>query len=112
MNKNLKAALIVAVILGALGWYAVHLMNERAAMTAAATGTVLKAEFVRDGESSSLDETRIAYSFGAGGRQLQGSSAISGADRTADYPAGRTIQVCYDPEEPESSRLNQGGPCG
>lgn len=112
MNKNVKAALIVAAILGALAWYGVHVMNQRAAMTAAAMGTVTKSEFFRDSESSSNDETRVTYSFEANGKAIAGSDSISGADRTADYPAGRGIEVCYNPEEPESSRLNRGGPCG
>lgn len=108
----MKAALIVAAILGALVWYGVYVMKEHAAMTAAATGTVLKSEFVRDTESSSLDETRIDYSYEVDGKALQGSDSISGADRTSEYPAGRTIELCYNPQEPESSRVNRGGPCG
>ena len=112
MNKNLKAALIVAAVLALLASYGAYLMNERSAMTAAATGTVLKSEFVPDSESSSLDETRIAYSFDANGSRVEGSDSISGADRTAAYPPGRTVQLCYDPKEPQSSRLNLGDPCG
>lgn len=112
MNKNLKAALIVAAVLALLAAYGLYVMNERSEMAASATGTVLKAEFVRDTESSSLDETRIAYSFDVGGKRIDGSDSLSGADKTGDYPAGRTIQVCYNPKEPDSSRINQGGPCG
>ena len=112
MNKNLKAALIVGVILALLAAYFVYIMKEKAAMTAAATGTVTKSEFVPDPESSSLDETRISYGFEANGAAHQGSDAISGADRTADYPPGKSIEICYNPEEPASSRINRGGPCG
>jgi hypothetical protein len=111
VNKNIMAAAIVVVILGALVLYGVFLMNERAEMTASASGTVLKAEFVRDTESSSLDETRIGYSFDAGGKAVQGTDSISGDDRTGEYPAGRTIEICYNPKEPQSSRINRGGPC-
>ena len=112
MNKNLKAALIVAAILAALVAYGVYLMNERAAMTASGTGIVVKSQFLPDPESSSLDETRIDYRYEAGGKALQGSDSISGADRTAEYPAGRTVELCYDPKDPETSRINRGGPCG
>ena len=112
MNKNLKAALIVAAVLALLVAYGVYVMKERAAMTASATGTVLKSEFVPDSESSSSDETRIAYSFDADGKAVAGSDSISGADRTDEYPAGRTIEICYNPEDPQSSRVNRGGPCG
>ena len=111
MNKNYMAAGIVVLILGALVWYGIFLVNERAEMTASATGTVLEAEFVRDTESSSLDETRVDYRFDAGGKEVQGSDSISGDDRTGEYPAGRTIDICYNPKEPESSRINRGGPC-
>ena len=111
MNKNLKAALIIGVILALLAAYGVYVFNERAEMTAAAPGVVTEADFVRDTESSSLDETRISYRFEANGTAYQGSDSISGADRTADYPPGKAIEICYNPEDPESSRLNRGGPC-
>ena len=112
MSKNLRAALIVGAILALLAGYFVYISNQRAAMTASATGAVTKAEFVRDPESSSLDETRIAYAFEANGGVHQGSDSISGADRSADYPPGKAIDICYNPEDPTSSRLNRGGPCG
>jgi hypothetical protein len=111
VNKNLKAGLIVGAVLALLAGFGWHAMSERAEMTAAAAGTVLKSEFVRDTESSSLDETRISYRFEVDGKPVEGADGISGADRSGDYPAGRSIQVCYNPEEPTSSRLNQGGPC-
>ena len=111
MNKNVRAALIVGVILALLAGYFVYISEERAAMTAAATGTVAKSEFVPDAESSSLDETRIDYRFEVNGAAMKGTDSISGADRTAEYPAGKAIDVCYNPEDPSSSRLNRGGPC-
>lgn len=111
MNKNVRAALIVGAILALLAAYFVYVSNERAAMTASATGTVTESEFVRDPESSSLDETRISYAFEANGGAHKGSDSISGADRTADYPPGRAIDVCYNPEDPSSSRIDRGGGC-
>ena len=112
MNKNLRAALIVGAIFALLAGYFVYISKERAEMTAAATGAVTKAEFVPDAESSSLDETRIEYRFEADGTAYLGSDSISGADRSADYPVGQTVEVCYNPADPTSSRLNRGGPCG
>lgn len=112
MNRNVKAALIVGAVLALLAGFVWHAVNERGKMTAAATATVLKSEFVRDSESSSLDETRVLYRFEAAGKPVQGSNSVPGPDRTTDYPAGRTVQICYNPQEPESSRLNSGGPCG
>ena len=111
MNKNVKAALIVGAILALLVAYFVYVSNERAAMTAAATGSVTKSEFVPDPESSSLDETRISYAFEANGGAHQGSDSISGADRSADYPAGKAIDICYNPEDPTSSRIDRGSGC-
>jgi len=113
MNKNVKAALVVAVVLAVLGDFVWHAVNERGKMTATAKATVLKSEFVRDLESSSLDETRIAYQFEAAGKAVQGQNSIPGStDQTADYPAGRTIEICYNPEDPVSSRLKSGDSCG
>lgn len=112
MNKNLKAGLIVGAILALLGAYLVYVLNENAKMTAAATGTVTEAEFVRDPESSSLDETRISYAFEANGGAHTGSDALSGADRSGDYPPGTAIPICYDPEDPSSSRIDRGSGCG
>ena len=111
MNKNVKAALIVGVILAALAAYFFYIMGERAEMTASANGVVVSSKFVQDTESSSLDETRIRYRFEVNGQSLEGDDSISGADRSAEYPPGRGIAVCYNPEEPTSSRLNRGGSC-
>ena len=112
MNKNVKAGLIVGAVLALLAAYFVYVLNENSKMTAAAPGTVTASEFVRDPESSSLDETRVDYAFEANGAAHRGSGSISGADRTADYPPGMRIEICYNPEDPSSSRLNRGGTCG
>lgn len=111
MNKNLRAALIVGAILAALTAYFIYIVGERAEMTAAANGVVLTSKFVKDTESSSLDETRIRYRFEVNGQAFEGDGSISGADRSAEYPAGRGVAICYNPKEPTSSRLNQGGTC-
>ncbi|MBV8687355.1 MAG: DUF3592 domain-containing protein [Alphaproteobacteria bacterium] len=112
MTKNVKAALIVGAVLALLGGFVWHAIAEGRKMTAAGTATVIGSEFVRDSDSSSLDETRVRYRFEAGGKPVEGSHAVSGPDRTGDYPAGGTVQICYNPQEPESSRLNTGGACG
>ena len=111
MSRNLRAALIVAAILGGLLWFGIHVAGENAKMTAPAAGTVLKSEFVADSESSSLDETRIDYSFEVNGRSVRASDSLPG-DKTADYPPGAKLKLCYDPEEPVSSRITTGAPCG
>jgi hypothetical protein len=104
--------LVVALVLAGLGWLVVSSMQERAAMTAAAAGIVTRVEFDPDDESSSLDETDITYVFEAGGRRVAASTSLPG-DRVKDFPAGKRVAVCYQPQEPSSSRINtDGGPCG
>lgn len=81
-------------------------------MTSAATAKVTKVAFDPDDESSSLDETDIDYVFVADGGQVAASSSLPG-DRVKDFPVGRDIAVCYQPDEPSTSRINtDGGPCG
>lgn len=111
MKKHWKAIAVILGVFALLGWFALDMMQERAAMTAAASATVTGAVFDKDQESSSLDQTDIDYRFEAGGAPVQSASSLPG-DRVADYPAGRTIAVCYDPSEPASSRINtDGSPC-
>ncbi|MGA9583453.1 MAG: DUF3592 domain-containing protein [Allosphingosinicella sp.] len=112
MKKYWKAILIVAIVLAGLAWLLVDSIQERAAMTAAATATVTKVAFDPDEESSSLDETDIDYLFTVDGRQVAVSGSLPG-DRVKDYPVGREIAICYQPESPATSRINtDGGPCG
>ena len=112
MKKYWKAIVIVAVVLAGLAWLVVDSLRERAAMTAAATATVTRAEFDPDEESSSLDETDIDYVFEANGQKISASTSLPG-DVVKAYPAGRQIAVCYQPEAPATSRINtDGGACG
>ena len=112
MKKYWKAILVVALVLAGLAWLVIDAMRERAAMTASASATVTRVEFDPDDESSSLDETDIVYVFEANGSKVAASSSLPG-DRVKDFPAGRTVAVCYDPKAPATSRINTGGgPCG
>jgi hypothetical protein len=112
VKKYWKAILIVALVLAGLAWLVVDSMQERAGMTAAATGMVTKVEFDPDEESSSLDETDIDYVFVANGQQVSASTSLPG-DRVKDYPVGREVALCYQPDEPATSRINSGGgACG
>jgi hypothetical protein len=111
VKKYWKAILIVALVLAGLAWLIVNSLQERAAMTAAATATVTRVEFDKDDESSSLDETDIDYVFEAGGQRISASSSLPG-DLVKDYPVGKPIAVCYQPKAPETSRINtDGSPC-
>ena len=112
VKKYWKAIVIVLVVLAGLGWFVVDSMKERAAMTASATATVTRVEFDPDEESSSLDETDIDYAFEVNGRPVAVSTSLPG-DKVKDYPVGLKVAVCYQPDEPSSSRINtDGGPCG
>jgi hypothetical protein len=112
VKKYWKSILVVALVFAGLGWFVVHSIQERAAMTAAATAKVTKVAFDPDDESSSLDETDIDYAFVADGRQVAASSSLPG-DRVKDFPVGRDIAVCYQPDEPATSRIStDGAPCG
>ena len=107
-----KAIVVVLVVLGGLVWLVVDSMQERAAMTQAATATITRVEFDPDEESSSLDETDIDYVFAANGQQVTASTSLPG-DRVKDYPVGRKVAICYQPGEPATSRINTGSaPCG
>lgn len=112
MKKYWKAILIVLLVLAGLAWFLVDALQERAAMTAAATATVTEVAFDKDEESSSLDETDISYVFVANGQQVTASTSLPG-DRVKDYPVGRDVAICYDPKAPATSRINtDGGACG
>ena len=112
MKQYWKAIVIVGLVLAGLAWLVVDSLQERAAMTAAASGKVTRVEFDPDEESSSLDETDIDYVFTANGRQVTASTSLPG-DRVKDFPVGRDVAICYQPDEPATSRINtDGGACG
>ena len=112
MKQHWKAIVIVLLVFAGLGWFVFDSMQERAAMTAAATASVTKVQFDPDEESSSLDETDIDYVFELNGRQVAASTWLPG-DRVKDYPVGRSVAICYQPDEPATSRINtDGGSCG
>jgi hypothetical protein len=112
MEKYWKAILVVALVLAGLAWLVVDSIQERAAMTSAATATITKVTFDPDEESSSLDETDIDYVFTANGGRVSASASLPG-DRVKDFPVGREVAVCYQPGEPATSRINtDNGPCG
>lgn len=80
-------------------------------MTASGSATVTRVVFDPDDESRSLDETDIDYVFEADGRKVAASASLPG-DRVKDYPIGRTVAICYQPDAPATSRINTGGACG
>lgn len=112
VKKYWKAIVIVLLVLAGLAWLVIDSMQERAGMTASATATVTRVAFDPDQESSSLDETDIDYVFIAKGQQVTASASLPG-DRVKDFPEGRDIAICYQPDAPATSRINtDGSACG
>ena len=104
MKKYWKAIVIVLLVLAGLGWFVWDSIQDRAAMTASATATITRVEFDPDEESSSLDETDIDYAFEAKGQRVGASTSLPG-DKVKDYPVGRTVAICYQPDSPSTSRI-------
>lgn len=101
-------AAVGAVVAGLIVWES----NRLAAMTAETQAVVVSATLDPDEESRSLDETDVRYRYTVAGRPYESETALPG-DKVADYPAGRTVAICYEPEEPLSTNLKRDdGPCG
>ena len=112
MKPWLKVVLVlvaVAIFVGGLLFYE---SKREAAMTAEAEATVTKVTFIKDAESSSLDETEIRYAFDVKGARTDGADRLPG-DRVEDFTIGQKIRICYNPDEPADTgiRTSEAG-CG
>lgn len=108
-QKLLLIFAMIGVVFAALFW-----MDERrkATMTAEASGTVTGVVLEADDESSSLDQTQVSYRFDAAGTPAEGRTGFPG-DKVEEWPAGRTVRICYNPEDPAASEIRDAGtPCG
>jgi hypothetical protein len=103
----LKVVLVLAavaiVIAGLLFWES----KREAAMTAEAEARITKVTFIKDDESSSLDETEIRYAFDAKGAPTESSDRLPG-DRVEDYTIGQKVRICYNPDKPTDTNLRTG----
>ena len=105
MKPWLKVVLIlvaVAIFVGGLLFYE---SKREAAMTAEAEATVTKVTFVKDQESSSLDETQLRYTFDVKGSRVESTDSIPG-DHVEEYNLGQKIRICYNPDEPADTNIS------
>ena len=105
MKPWLKVVLILAAIGAGIAAILVYESNREAAMTAEAEATVTKVTFIKDGESSSLDETEIRYAFDAKGVRTDSQDSIPG-DHVEEYNIGQKIRICYNPGTPADSSIS------
>jgi hypothetical protein len=107
----LKVVLVlvaVAIFVGLLFYES----KREAAMTAEAEATVTKVTFIKDAESSSLDETEIRYAFDAKGARTDSVVSLPG-DRVEDFTIGQKISICYNPDQLADTSIRTGeAACG
>ncbi|HEY5721635.1 MAG TPA: DUF3592 domain-containing protein [Allosphingosinicella sp.] len=105
MKPWLKVALVLAAVALFVGGLLFYESNREAAMTAEAEATVTKVTFIKDQESSSLDETEMRYTFDAKSTAVQSSDSIPG-DHVEEYTIGQKIRICYNPDKPADSNIS------
>ena len=107
MSKNTRIVIgilaVLVVFVGALGYWA---NARRAKQTAAAVATVMSA---KQEEKKGTDNTILTISYVAGAETVQAKARVTGV-HMAEYPAGRSIRICYDPANLQSLRIDDG-PC-
>ena len=112
MKIWVKLVLIFALIGGGIALLFWMDDRRKATMTVEGQAVVTGAVLHEDDESSSLDETRISYRFEAGSSAFEGISSLPG-DKVSEWPAGRIVRICYNPEDPAVSEIrDSGSPCG
>lgn len=112
MKTWVKVVLVLVAVAVGVGGLLFWESNRLAAMTVAAEAIVTKATLDEDEESSSLDSTRVEYDFAIAGAPRKGTDSLPG-DKVADYPAGRKVSICYNPEDPRQTSIRTGPtPCG
>lgn len=94
--------MIVAGSIGLIFFY--H--QKRLKMTSNTVAEVVRAEQreVRD-EHERRDETVVLVRYHVGGQPYEIEQILRGR-QAARFPAGRTVQVYYNPAEPEMSRID------
>ncbi len=110
MSRNTKIVIAILVVLAffvaLMGYWATM---RRAKQTATAIATVVSAEKETKSGSRGTDNTIVTLSYRAGATMAQARARVSGV-RLEDYPAGRTVRVCYDPANVSSLRIDDA-PC-
>ncbi len=85
-------------------WY--FSSKERAAQNVGAIATVIEAEVQQTGTG---DDTIVELTYDLSGTPATGWIRLDD-DHTKEFPAGKTVQICYNPADPKSVRLADG-PC-
>ena len=109
MSRNTKIVVILLLV-GALAVGAILFMAMRrsSAQTVQALARVVKAEReVKKGD----DDTIVTLVYSNRSEGVQGRARVDGV-HVDDYPAGRQVAVCFDPENPSSVRIADDRPCG
>ncbi|RYD58120.1 MAG: DUF3592 domain-containing protein [Sphingomonadales bacterium] len=111
MSRNTKIILAIlavgAVFVGLMGYLA---NARRAGQSVAAQAIVLSAERELPSGKRKKENTIVTLAYAAGTAQAQGRARVDGP-HLADYPAGRTVRICYDPSNTSSIRIEEGA-CG
>ena len=110
MKPWLKVVLVLVAVAVFVGGLLIYESSREAAMTAEAEATITKVTFIRDEDSSSLDETEIRYTFDAKGARTDGVDTLPG-DRVEDFTIGQKIRICYNPGQPADTNIS-GDKCG
>jgi hypothetical protein len=105
-NGKIVVALmaVLAVFLGAVFYMGA---KRDAAQTAEATAIVVKAERERQRGD---DNTILTVAYSASGTVAQARARLDRV-RMHEFPAGRRVRICYDPNDLESVRVEDGA-CG
>lgn len=95
------------VVVGAIGLIAFY-HQKRLKMTSNTLAEVVSAEQreVRD-EQERRDETVVRVRYSVGGQKYEVEQILRGR-QASRFPAGRTLNVYYNPAEPDMSRIELG----
>ena len=113
MNTATKLLLAFVPVVAIGAWVIVDDEQREARLTAKGTAVITAVTLIEDDESSSLDETEFALRLDAAGRAVETTDTLPG-DRTAEFPAGHTFSVCYNPADPSGAdiELDPAAGCG
>ncbi|MES2989549.1 MAG: DUF3592 domain-containing protein [Pseudomonadota bacterium] len=111
MSKNTKIVIgllaVCAVFVGLIGYWATM---RRAGQSEAVMATVVSAERETGTGKRKKENTIVTLSYLAGSATANGRARVSGV-HISEYPAGRSVRICYDPKNTTSIRIDDG-PCG
>lgn len=108
MQNNSKIVFALLLVGLAAGGVLFYLAASRSgSQTEEATATVITA--ARESKRGD-DDTILTLSYQAGRTVAQARARIDGV-HASEYPAGRQVRICYDPDDTSSVRV-ENGRCG